>query len=195
MHRCLFPAAALIALTGCRENPEPTNNVAANIVAPSAEPTAPSAKTNARAAKPNALGAPVSGDQAKKLMHDRHEGMEDIGDAFKAAARWAKSDSPNAVDVREDAAVIARLAPLASGWFPSGTGPDVGKTRAKAEIWQKPDDFAKKMKAMQTEAQRFNAAAQGNDAAAVITAQGELGKTCKACHDDYRGPEIEHDRD
>ena len=195
MYRTLLTATALIALAGCRENPEPTNNVAANVAAPSFEPNAPSAKPDAPAAKPNLLGAPVSGEQAKKLMHDRHEGMEDIGDAFKATARWAKSDNPNVADVHEDAAIIARLAPLASGWYPPGTGPDVGKTRAKAEIWQKPEDFAAKMKTFQAEVRKFNAAAHGDDAAAVIAAQGELGKTCKACHDDYRAPEDEHGSD
>lgn len=182
MHRVLVTATALIFLAACKENAQqPANDVAANTAAPATEA--------------NVLGTPVSGEQAKKLMHDRHEGMEDIGDAFKAAARWTKSDNPNVTEVREDAAVIARLAPQASGWFPPGTGPDVGKTRAKAEIWQKPDDFAAKMKAMQTEAQKFDAAAQGNDAAAAIAAHGELGKTCKACHDDYRGPENDHGKD
>jgi len=152
----------------------------------------PGVVENPNPAASTVLRASVSGDQAKKLMHDRHEGMEDIGDAFKASARWAKSDNPNVADVREDAAIISRLAPLASGWFPAGTGPDVGKTRAKAEIWQRPDDFAAKMKAFQSEAQKFNAAAQGADSAAAIAAHGELGKTCKACHDDYRAPEDEH---
>jgi len=175
-------AAALIA--GCQQQAaEPANEAAANAAAPA---EAAAEKTNA------VLGPAISGEQAKTLMHDRHEGMEDIGDAYKASARWAKSDNPNVADVREDAAIISRLAPLASGWFPPGTGPDVGKTRAKAEIWQRPDDFAAKMKAFQSEAQKFNAAAQGADSAAAIAAHGELGKTCKACHDDYRAPEDEH---
>ena len=176
MYRALIAATALTVLAGCRESAEqPASNVAANAAAPATEA--------------GVLGAAVSGDQAKTLMHDRHEGMEDIGDAFKAAARWTKDETPDVADVREDAAVIARLAPQASGWFPPGTGPDVDKTRAKAEIWQKPDDFAAKMKAFQAEAPKFAAAAQGNDAAAVIAAHAELGKTCKACHDLYRAPE------
>ena len=78
-------------------------------------------------------------------MHERHEGMEDIGDAMKVAqSREMKGDAPDLAAVRTNAATIAELAPKASGWFPPGTGPDVGKTHAKPAIWQKPEDFAAK---------------------------------------------------
>jgi cytochrome c556 len=139
------------------------------------------------------LGAAVTGEQAKKLMHDRHEGMEDIGDAMKLLTRELKSHSPNMEKVREGSGTIARLAPQVTGWFPPGTGPDVGKTRAKAEIWQKPDDYVAKRTAFQQAAQAFNAAAQGSDLAAIRNAHGDLGKSCKACHDPYRAEESEHD--
>ena len=78
------------------------------------------------------------------------------------------------------------LAPKVSGWFPPGTGPDVGKTHAKPAIWQKPEDFAAKADAFAKAAASFNTAAQGNDVAAIKAAHGELGKSCKACHDLYR---------
>ena len=47
-----------------------------------------------------------------------------------------KSGSPNMATVRSSARSIASLSEKASGWFPPGTGPNVGKTGAKAEIWQ-----------------------------------------------------------
>ena len=150
------------------------------------------AAENAGAAMADAsapLGAPVSGDQAKALMEERHEGMEDIGDAMKILSREMKADAPDLAAVRPNAATIARLSQEAPGWFPPGTGPDVGKTRAKAEIWQRPEDFAAKARTFGEAAQAFNAAAQGTDVAAMKAAHGELGKSCKACHDDYRAPE------
>ena len=122
-------------------------------------------------------------------MHDRHEGMEEIGDTMKLVTAELKKDSPDLAKVRGAAATFARYAPQVKGWYPPGTGPDVGKTRAKVEIWQKPQDFAAKAAAFERSARAFNAAARGSDIAAIRAAHADLGKNCKACHDPYRAPE------
>src|SRR6476469_1198144 len=93
--------------------------------------------------------AAVSGPQALAVMHERHEGMENIGKAFKALHREFDSSSPAAATVKASAAQIADLSQKASHWFPAGTGPDVGKTGAKPEIWQNEQDFATKLHAFQ----------------------------------------------
>ena len=128
----------------------------------------------------------VTGAKAAQVMHERHEGMETIGKAFKALHREFDASSPFVPTVRSSAAQIANLSKSASGWFPAGTGPDVGKTGAKPEIWQNPQDFAAKLSAFQKAAQVFNAAASGNDMAAAKARYADLGGTCKACHDKYR---------
>jgi cytochrome c556 len=132
---------------------------------------------------------PLEKEQALALMEQRHENYEKIGDSMKLISRELKADSPNLDRVRTGAATINQLAPQVPTWFPAGTGPDVGKTEARAEIWQKPDDFAAKAKALREAASSFNAAAQGNDLAAIRSAHANLGKTCKACHDLYREEE------
>ena len=142
--------------------------------------------TAAAAAAP--LGRAVSGARAKQIMHVRHEGMESIGDAFKVVGREIKSDNPNVGAIRTAAASIDRLAQQSGGWFPPGTGPNVGKTRAKAEIWQKPRDFAAKDKAFQLAAREFNAAAVSGDIDEIRGEATDLDKACKACHDAYRAP-------
>ena len=185
MRTALLTAVAAVALlAGCREAGDaPANNVAA-----ADKPVFPVTDDN-----PEARPArPATKEAALKLMHDRHEGMEDIGDATKALGRETKSDSPDLAAIRTHAATIARLAPQVSAWFPPGTGPDVGKTRAKAEIWQKPEDFAAKTRDFQAAARSFDAAASAGDVAAIKASFGELGKTCKACHDPYRAPEDDH---
>lgn len=185
MRIALFAATAIfVILSACDAQDSTANgaNAAANATA----------TANAAAPSASPLGAPVSGDPAKKLMHDRHEGMEDIGDAFKVIGREMKAASPSLDAIRQNAGTIARLAPQVSGWFPPGTDPTVGKTRAKPEIWQKPEDFAGKVRDFQQAALAFNAAAERGDVAALKTAQGDLGKTCKACHDLYRAPEDDH---
>ena len=192
MRKSLFATASLLMLAACG-GPETSqaNNSAANI----SDEASPPATANASATN-NAMvmlaSRPLSKPAALKVMHERHEGMEDIGDAFKVISREMKASAPNLAEVRQNAGVIAGLAPKVSGWFPPGTEPTVGKTRAKPEIWKKPDDFAAKTKTFQAAAQAFNAAARRGDMAAVKAAHADLGKTCKACHDPYRAPEGDH---
>jgi cytochrome c556 len=134
------------------------------------------------------LAVPLSRDRALQIMKTRHDGMEAIGDAFKAIHR-ALGGTPDVPTVRTNAAKIAQLSQKASGWFPAGTGPDVAKTRAKPEVWQTPDDFAAKLRGFQGAARAFNAAAAGNDVAAMNARFNDLGGACKACHDKYRAEE------
>jgi cytochrome c556 len=133
----------------------------------------------------------VTGAKAAAIMHERHEGMETIGKANKALHHEVDSASPDLAVVRASAARIAALSKKASGWFPEGTGPEVGKTGAKPEIWQDPHDFAAKLAAFQKAVLVFNSVAAGNDGNAVKAAWPNLGKTCTACHDKYRS-EMHH---
>ena len=130
--------------------------------------------------------APLEKAQARALMKQRHENYEKIGDAMKAISRELKGENPDLGRVRSGAATIADLAPQVPTWFPEGTGPDVGKTDARAEIWQKPEDFAAKAKAFREAAMAFNTAAQGSDLDSIRSAHADLGKSCKGCHDLYR---------
>lgn len=132
---------------------------------------------------------PLQKEQALALMKERHENYEKIGDAMKGIVRALKADNPDLGQVRKGAATINALAPQVPGWFPAGTGPDVGKTEARAEIWQKPEDFAAKAKAFREAAAAFHTAARGSDLAAIRSAHADLGKSCKGCHDLYREAE------
>ncbi|MFN3387904.1 MAG: c-type cytochrome [Allosphingosinicella sp.] len=129
---------------------------------------------------------PLEKEQALALMKERHENYEKIGDAMKSISRELRGDAPDLARVRSGAATIAELAPQVPDWFPAGTGPDVGKTEARAEIWQKPEDFAAKAQGFREAALAFNTAAQGSDLAAIRATHADLGKSCKACHDSYR---------
>ena len=132
---------------------------------------------------------PMQKEQALALMKERHENFEKIGDAMKGVSRQLKAENPNLGEVRTGSATIAQLAAEVPTWFPAGTGPDVGKTDARAGIWQKPQDFAAKAQQFREAATAFNQAAQGSDLAAIRSAHANLGKSCKACHDLYREEE------
>ena len=176
----LTALATLSLLTACNQS-DNGNTTLAEANASGAE-----AANAVEIAIQEAAGTPLEKEQALKVMHDRHENYEKIGDAMKVIGRELKGDSPDLAQVRRNADVIAALAPQVKTWFPQGTGPDVGKTDAKAEIWQKPDDFAAKARDFEQAALAFQTVTQGNDVAAIRAAQANLGKSCKACHDLYR---------
>jgi cytochrome c556 len=169
---------AIALLAACGEPAQDNEQAAANRSGDTAQ--AASSTVAAAAAKP------LARDAALKLMHQRHEDMEKIGDATKAVSRTLKTDSPDLAVIRSSAATMAKLAPQVPSWFPPGTGPDVGKTEAKAQIWQKPQDFAAKSRAFRDAAAAFDAAAKSGDMAAIKARFADLGKSCKACHDLYR---------
>src|SRR3954451_22511151 len=184
----LVPVCVLLGACGGPQSSQ-ANNSQANV----GNDASPPATANGSAMNSLIMLAagPVQGAQAAKVMHERHEGMETIGKANKAIHRELDAASPNLATVKTSAAQIAGLSKKASGWFPKGTGPDVGKTGAKPEIWQNPQDFAAKLHAFQVAAQAFNAAAAGKDIAAIKARYADLGGACKACHDKYRA-EMKH---
>jgi cytochrome c556 len=182
--RSVAVALAFLALAACQKPSEKNQQAAANN---SANATDAVASTVAAAA-----AKPLSKEAALKLMHDRHEDMERIGKAVKAARQQLNAAAPDMAVVRQSSATIVGFAPKVPSWFPAGTGPDVGKTMAKPEIWQKPQDFAAKSHDFHKAAQAFDAAARSGDAAAAKSAFASLGKTCKACHDPYRNEHEKH---
>ena len=175
----LAAAAACFSLAGCGgPQTSQANNAGANM-ANDAVPAPTAVATNSNA-------PPVSKDEALKVMHERHEGMEGMGKATKAIGRELKSSTPNLETIRASAKTITDFAPHVASLFPPGTGSDVGKTGAKDEIWQTPQDFIAKAGDFQKAAQAFGGAAQGGDINAIKASFGGLGKACKACHDKYR---------
>lgn len=138
-----------------------------------------------------AVAAPLSKQAALKIMHERHEGMEAVGKANKLLRREISSNTPNVAAIRRSATTMAALAAKSPGWFPQGTGPEMGKTGAKPEIWQKPADFAAKVRDFQAASKALHQAAARGDMAAIKAGYGKLGGTCKGCHDLYRN-EMHH---
>jgi cytochrome c556 len=57
---------------------------------------------------------------------------------------------------------------------------------AKPEIWSNLEDFRKKMQTMQLEIAKMGDAAIGGDREAIKAQVAATGKSCKACHDDYK---------
>lgn len=186
MRPSLFITAAVFAmLAGCgQSDDDASGNLAARTkqVLPITDEVAEAARVTTAALPTQA----VAKDRVAAFLRERQEKYETMGDAMKAVSRELKGDQPDLAAVRKNAGIIAAFAPQIPSLFPPGTGPDAGKTDAKAEIWRKPDDFLAKSRALTAAARAFNSAAQGTDLAAIRAAHGAMGKTCKACHDLYR---------
>ena len=90
-----------------------------------------------------------------------------------------------------DAAVVARnaaylevLSKMPWDGFHASTA-DV-KSDTLPEAFKDTDKFQKASEALETAAAKLSAAAKSGDQGAVKTAFGDVGKTCKGCHDDFR---------
>jgi cytochrome c556 len=188
MRIALFATTISLALLAGCGSPKQSqaNDAQANI---SANAHVPATATGTTLDAPT--GQAVTGDEAKHALKERHESMEKIGKAMKAAGRELKSDSPNLGTVRDSAKTMAEQSKYVGSQFPKGSGPEAGKTGAKAEIWANPQDFTAKLSNFQKAAGAFNQAAGGNDVAAIKKSFADLGGTCKACHDKYRS-EMHH---
>jgi cytochrome c556 len=113
---------------------------------------------------------------------------------FGALGKMGSGDAPFNKDVFQ--ANAARLEAVwgmnpAQFFLPGTDKPVAGAkiasfTDAKAEIWSKPADFKAAYERATQRVKGLADAAKGGDEKAMRAAAGELGKGCKACHDDFR---------
>lgn len=121
-----------------------------------------------------------------KVMEERHEGFETIGDSFKGIMDKLKAGESLDEDMAAAAMTINEYAQKLETWFPEGSGPEAGKTEAKAEIWQQPEEFAAKRETLVSRAAKLAELAAAGDAAGFAAQAKELGGACKGCHDQFR---------
>ena len=119
----------------------------------------------------------------------RHHHYEELGDAFKAVRDNSKGDSPDWAALEKAANTVVAATIDQQQWFPKGTGPETGKTRALPEVWSKPDEFTAAQKMFTDRAPKLLAAVKAKDVAGVQAAFKEVGGACKNCHDTFRAPE------
>ena len=127
---------------------------------------------------------------APAAIKERQDFYKDLGKSMKGVMEEFKKSDPSVADLQKYAAAIDAAAPKVPSLFPAGTGPEAGvKTGAKAEIWQKPDEFKKDAADFAAAAHAFDVSAQSGDVASIKTAGQKLGEACKACHQTFREKE------
>lgn len=139
----------------------------------------------ATAALLTALPAAAQFAKPEDAIKYRKAGMTVMAAHFSRVAGMAQGKIPfDAKVAAQNAEVAAFMSTLPFAGF--GPGTDKGDTKAKPEIWAEMDKFNAGAKKMQDEMAKLNAAAKSGNLDAIKAAAGEVGKTCKGCHDDYR---------
>ena len=137
----------------------------------------------------SSLGAVALAATPQETQKARHDHYHELGDAFKAVRDGVKASTPDWAAIEKAAANVNKASVNQQQWFPKGTGPEAGKTRALPEVWSKPDDFAAAAKMFEEKSAALLAAAKTKDADAVNKAFKDTGSSCKNCHDTFRSPE------
>lgn len=84
-----------------------------------------------------------------------------------------------------NADVVATMSRLPFVGFVDGTA-STDKGKASAKVWSDKAGFDTAAKKMQDEVAKLVSAARTNSLDNLKGAFGEVGKTCKGCHDEYR---------
>lgn len=130
-----------------------------------------------------AVGTPALADDAGEIKY-RQAVMKSIGGHMGAIVGILKGRSANKDHLVTHARGITNLAGITGTIFPPGS--DFGETEALPAVWEKPDEFAKAVRMFEIAAKDMLAASESGDMAAVGTALGKLGGSCKNCHENFR---------
>ena len=132
-----------------------------------------------------ALPAAAQFAKPEDAIKYRKAGMTVMATHFGRVAGMANGkipfDAKSAADNAEIATTMSKLPYVA---FLPGT--DKGETRAEPKIWNETDKFNAAATKMQEEMAKLNVAAKSGDLDKIKAAVGDTGKSCKACHDNYR---------
>lgn len=130
-----------------------------------------------------ALGANIAQADPETVQKYRESVMKAIGGHMGAMVNGLKGPVlPEYLGLHAKA--MTDLAEMAPHIFPEGSGG--AKTEALPAIWEKPDDFKNRMVDFVSAARAMDSAVAGSEMSAIGMALKDLGKTCKACHDDFK---------
>jgi len=130
----------------------------------------------------------LADDPLAASLH-RQAVMDGMADDVKAIKLYLQGNSQRAAaitasqDLQAKALIVPTLFPKGSD---SGALP--GKSAAKPEIWDNPDDFQQLEAALKDNSKALSKAIDGGDPTTEVSALRSLGRdACGACHQTYRG--------
>ena len=133
-----------------------------------------------------AAGSAVADDEKEDAVEYRQSVYEVIAWNFGPMVGMVKQEIPFDAEVfARNAKRMVVMVPMAlEGFIPDSATED---STAKAEIWDRWDEFTAGLDKLATETDKLAMlAASSNDMAALGKQVGAVGKTCKGCHDEFR---------
>lgn len=113
----------------------------------------------------------------------RQSALSLIGSHFGRMAPVVKGQAPyDAAQIKANVDVLKTLSALP--W--AGFGPGAEGGDARPEVWSDAAGFKQKQQAFQDNIVKLSAAADAGDLDKLRAAFGDVGASCKACHDAYR---------
>jgi cytochrome c556 len=132
-----------------------------------------------------ALPAAAQFQKPEDAIKYRKAAFTVMANHFGRIAAMASGRAPfDAAAAQANADLVVTMSKLPYAGFIDGTSS--GDTKAKPEIWSERDKFNAAAGKMQEEVVKLSAAAKSGNLDQVKAAVGEVGKSCKACHDNYR---------
>ena len=121
---------------------------------------------------------------ATEAIEQRKKQMEGVRGGILVLSAIATKEQPCDADVvRSNAEKIAGHLEAAAKLFPEGSGTGDAETAAKPEIWTDRENFDKIMASSHQAAVELQSVTEQS---AFPGALGNLGNTCKSCHDLYK---------
>jgi cytochrome c556 len=133
-----------------------------------------------------ALSQDAKPSRAERVIKYRQSVLYLLGWNIGPIAGMVKGEIPydkDAVVLRADR--LAELAPMIAEGFPPDSQAGA-PTKAKAAIWQDMADFKARAAELERVTAKFAATARSGDLQQVAAGLGEVGGTCKGCHEKYR---------
>lgn len=116
----------------------------------------------------------------------RQSAMFVMGNHFGRVGAMVNGRAPyDAGAAAANAEVVATMSRLPFVGFVDGTS-STEKGKANAKVWSDKAGFESAAKKMQDEVAKLVAVSKSNSLDTLKPAFGEVGKACKACHDEYR---------
>lgn len=131
-----------------------------------------------------AAGGAGAADDPANVIKYRRIVMGSMSNHISAIAGIVKGKVSYASHIAAHARAMHAMSNLLLDIFPEGS--DIGKTRAKPEIWSQRAKFEDAVAAFRSESGKLALIADSGDMAAIGAQLKVVGKTCGGCHKPFR---------
>ena len=135
-----------------------------------------------------AIGASLAHEGATGLIAERMAVMTNIGRELKAIADLLAGSELDIATLAQHAEVLHENCHKVQNMFPLGSFDH--HSHALPTIWEKPEEFADKMRQPHRATEKLTAIVASGDRAMIMASFEAVRDTCRGCHETFRKPGI-----